>query len=364
MIQIMKIKMITASLVFLSATYGYGQDAPHVVEPPKPVSWGAFVDTYYAYDFNQPQSIDRAYTTQPARHNEFNVNLAYIEGNLHADKVHGRLALQAGTSVQSNYSGEPTVGNISGGDLSRHIQEAYAGYHITDNTWIDAGIMFSHMGLESFISKDNLTYTRSLVADYSPYYQAGVRLNTTWNEKLSTQLLLINGWQNISENNGGKAAGTQVSYNVTPKFSITYNTFFGKEISFRQFHDFIFKFTPNGMWNFAFQTDVGFQNQTTTVDDRWWYGLTAIAKAQVSKMVGIVGRFERYADPDQVIILTGSPNGFKAWGASFGVDTTLYNGVMWRNEFRALWSSARLFPSQGGDESHDYVAVTALTAAF
>src|SRR5690606_6742924 len=41
------------------------------------VRFGAFVDGYYAWDFNRPRALDRAYTTQPARHNEFNVNLAY-----------------------------------------------------------------------------------------------------------------------------------------------------------------------------------------------------------------------------------------------------------------------------------------------
>src|SRR5689334_18378817 len=74
---------------------------------PKSVAWGAFVDSYYGFDFDQPGNLDRSFTTQPARHNEFNVNLVYLEGKLTEEKVHGRLALQAGTSVQSNYAGEP-----------------------------------------------------------------------------------------------------------------------------------------------------------------------------------------------------------------------------------------------------------------
>ena len=71
------------------------------------VTFGGFIDSYYAFDFNRPASFDRAYTTQPARHNEFNVNLAFIEAKIDAPRYRGRLALQAGTSVQSNYAGEP-----------------------------------------------------------------------------------------------------------------------------------------------------------------------------------------------------------------------------------------------------------------
>jgi len=33
-------------------------------------TYGGFVDTYYAWDFDRPPKFDRAYTTQPARHAE------------------------------------------------------------------------------------------------------------------------------------------------------------------------------------------------------------------------------------------------------------------------------------------------------
>lgn len=328
----------------------------------KSLSWGAFIDTYYAYDFNQPSPRDRAFTTQPARHNEFNVNLVYIEGKMEAEKVHGRLAFQAGTSVQSNYAGEPAIGSISGPSLSQHIQEAYAGYHLGENTWIDAGIMFSHMGQESFVSKNNLTYTRSLVADYSPYYQTGIRLSSKFTDKFSGQFLLLNGWQNISESNGDKAVGTQLVYAFTPSVSLTYNTFIGEEAAFRHFHDFILNWVISEKWTVAAQGDIGFQDQPTGYEH--WYGGMAIAKAQVSNKVGLVGRFERYSDPQQLVIATGVPDAYQAWGASFGVDTNLHEGVMWRNEFRGFWSKNPVFPSESGLEDHNYSVVSAFTVAF
>ena len=65
--------------------------------------------------------------------------------------------MQAGTSVQANYASEPTLGTVSGPDLARNIQEAYVGYRVTDKLWIDEGIYFSHIGFESWISRDNWT---------------------------------------------------------------------------------------------------------------------------------------------------------------------------------------------------------------
>ena len=78
------------------------------------ISFGAFIDGYYAWDFDRPYNFDRAYTTQPARHAEFNINLAYVEAKLTAPNFRGRLALQFGTSVQENYASEPHIGEVSG----------------------------------------------------------------------------------------------------------------------------------------------------------------------------------------------------------------------------------------------------------
>jgi hypothetical protein len=51
-----------------------------LVQTPAPAMHvGGFVDAYIAWDFTRPRSLDRFYTTQPARHSEFNVNLAFLE---------------------------------------------------------------------------------------------------------------------------------------------------------------------------------------------------------------------------------------------------------------------------------------------
>ena len=118
---------------------------------PKPaVTFGAFIDTYFAWDFGQPDAFDRPYTTQPARHDEFNVNLAFLEAKLTGEKVRGRVALQAGTSVQANYAGEPQRRERQRGRPARIIQEAWVGVRVSPKVWVDGGIYFSPIGWESF----------------------------------------------------------------------------------------------------------------------------------------------------------------------------------------------------------------------
>lgn len=336
------------------------------------VSFGGFVDSYYAYDFGRPANFDRAFTTTAARHNEFNVNLAYIEAKVSGPRVRGRLALQAGTSVQSNYAGEPAVGSVSGPSLSRFIQEAFAGYQITPSLWIDGGIFLSHIGLESFISRDNLTYTRSLSADYTPFYESGVRLAWQATPKLSAMIHVLNGWQNISENNQDKAIGTRLDYARSSSTTLSYYNFVGNEAAsnrLRVFNGVGFKSGLTPTFTLQGNLDYGTQQKGQNAGSSSWWSTGLIGKLQVAPVVGVSGRVERYQDPDQVIVATGSPNGFKATTASLGVDVLPVGPtrVLWRSELRGTWAGDAVFPNRSaatGISRTNTLLVTSLALTF
>lgn len=320
------------------------------------VTFGGFVDTYYAYDFGKPSTLDRsfasgaAFTTQPARHNEFNINLAYVEALLSGDRVRGRLALQAGTSVQSNYSAEPGVGVVSGATLSRHIQEAFAGYQVTPSLWIDGGIFYSHMGLESWASKDNLTYTRSLTAEYSPYYSSGVRAIWAATPKLTAHLHVVNGWQNISETNTDKGVGLRLDFNPSSTVSLSYYNFFNGETGGRQrmFNGAGVKLTPSAQTTLLAQFDAGSLDDAAGGDAANWYGFTVIGKRALTDKVALVGRVERFDDENQVNIATGLGDPFRGNGASIALDMTPNAKFLWRTELRGFSSQESIFPNADG----------------
>jgi hypothetical protein len=317
------------------------------------VTFGGFVDAYYAYDFGEPAGLDRAFgngatfTTQPARHNEFNVNLAYVEALVTAPRVRGRLALQAGTAVQSNYAAEPAIGTVSGPPLARHLQEAYAGVQVVPTLWIDAGIFYSHMGLESWASKDNLTYTRSLVAEYSPYYSTGVRAIWNVSPALVAHVHVVNGWQNISETNEDKGVGVRLDLTASPAATLTYYGFLNSEAGGRRrlFNGVGAKLTPTASVTLLAQLDYGTIEQAdAALDNSTWYGFTVIGRAQLSPAVAVAARVERYDDEDQVNIATGLASAFRGNGASLGVDVTPYPRIMWRTEARGFFTDDRVFP--------------------
>jgi hypothetical protein len=327
-----------------------------------------FVDVYFAYDFSLPPTTDRAFTTQAARHSEANVNLAFIDATLTSDRVRGRVAIQYGTSVQVNYAGEPTRGTISGPAVSRFLQEAFAGYRATRTLWIDGGIMLAPFGAESWISRDNWTYTRSLIADNSPYYEAGVRATWQMSSNLEAQLHVINGWQNISETNEDKAVAMRLQWTPAPRIVLVYDNFFGNEIPdslasrWRVFQELVARADFSARLSSAIGFDWGSQRRVPAGSDTW-RGFAALARYRLRSDVSLGVRVEGYSDAQQVIVKTGRPTGLSATGASVNVDAQLDPRLLWRTELRLLSDKNPVFPSRiqaSGLSNRNLVAVVSI----
>jgi hypothetical protein len=342
-----------------------------------PVKFGGFIDTYYAYDFNAPKDHEREYTTQPVRHNEFNINLAYVDAVIKQEKTRGRLALQFGNSVIKNTVGEPKVGATSGPQDAKVFQEAYVGKRLGEGTWIDAGIFLGNIGAESWISKDNWTYSRALNLDYVPYYSAGVRLEHQFDRTQSFQLQILNGWQNMSENNEAKAIGMQYKKSLTSKLTFTYNNFLGDEkvvpnpetgkfnSRFRGYHNFIVQWLATDEWNFLSAIDFGHQAQQNDSGVDGWGAATFTVRKILNSKEAMALRLEYYNDRHQANIVTNTRNGFQVAGASINFDQKLDENALWRTELRGFSSKDEIYPQGSKYRKHlDGFLATSLSFWF
>lgn len=323
------------------------------------VTFGAFVDGYYAFDFNRPAGHDRPFTTQAARHDELAVNLAHVEARYQSARARARLALQAGTSVQLNYAAEPdSIGGFQ--NVLPLIQEAVAGVAVTPTLWIDVGIFLSHVGSEAWVSADNPTYTRSLAAELSPYYETGVRASWQAAPSLAVTAVVVNGWQIISETNHDKAAGVRLDWAASPAVTLSYSNFVGREASaatgeqdVRIFNDVSARIAPSSRVLIIPTFDVGTQG-----GDRW-YAASLVGRYAVTPAVAVNGRVERYDDRHGVI----AP-GLRASGASAGVDVSR-GPALWRTEVRGFFGARdAIFPGRDGPRKSDVAAVTSLALRF
>ncbi len=185
-------------------------------------TFSGYGEVYYSYDLSQPDNHERpGFLYNHKRHNEINANLFMAKAAYEAKNYRGAFALMAGNYAQYNLGGEPV--------MLRNVYEATAGVKLAKNAslWLDAGIMPSHIGFESAIGADCWTLSRSLVAENSPYYQAGAKLSfVSKNEKFNAAALVLNGWQRIQRPDyiNKPSFGFQLQYKPSSKLTNTEET--------------------------------------------------------------------------------------------------------------------------------------------
>lgn len=328
-----------------------------------------FVEAYYSYDFNNPSGGQRpSFIYSHNRHNEFTANLAYLKGHYSSEKIRANLALATGTYMQANYAAEP--------DLMNSLYEANVGIKISryHNLWLDIGVLPSHIGFESAYSPDCATLTRSIIAENSPYYEAGAKLTyISNNEKWLVAALALNGWQRIQrvEGNSLMSWGTQVQYRPNENLTLNYSNFIGtdKTDSARQlrfFHNLYGLYKLNDKVDIILGFDAGQEQEEKGSDEyNTWYGAACIVRVRPADkwLVGLRGEY--YSDPRGVIIFTGTADGNKIWGVSVNADRQISKNCVWRTELRHLKSDDAIFlKGDNGSTQNNTAIITSVAITF
>lgn len=300
-----------------------------------------FADIYYQYDFDDPLNKKRPdFIYNHKRHNELNVNLALLHASLNKKKLRANLGLMAGNYSQYNLAAEP--------EWAQYIYEANLGYSFSEKFSVDAGILPSHLGLESAISKDNWNLSRSILAESSPYYETGVKLNYTPNEKWTFSLLGLNGWQHIKDNNSSLAMGTQVQFIPNEKWLFNSSSFLGNEQTgpeklIRVFHNLYTTYTINQKLSTSFYFDYGFEEKLNSSGTNNWWGLLWKLQWKACKKINTSLRFEYFNDPGEIIISQPAASGINLSGFSANIDWQISKNILWRNELKQFHSSDAIF---------------------
>jgi len=356
--------ILIVAILLSTFTIGFAQEE----SMPSPVTLSGYVDVYYCYDFNQPANNTRpSFIYSNNRHNEVNLNLGFLKGSYHTDNVRVNLALMAGTYANANLAAEPGV--------LKNIFEANAGVKISSkkNLWVDAGIVGSHIGFESAIGKDCWNLTRSIMADNTPYYEAGAKISyTTDNGKWFLSGLVLNGWQRIQRLNGNSlpSFGTQVTVKPSNKITLNSSTFIGtdKPDSARQmryFHNFYGIFQVTDRVGLIVGVDYGVEEkspESSTVNA--WHSSVVIVKFMLNEKIAIGLRGEYYDDENGVIITSDTPNGFKTIGVSANLDYQITSNAVWRIEARKFSSKDAVFSEGDSPSKSNSFVTTSLAVSF
>jgi hypothetical protein len=335
------------------------------------VKISGYVDTYYGFDFNHPATSDRAYAISSPRHNEVNINLAYIDLKYRNDRVRARFIPGVGNYINSNYAAEQ-------GTL-RNIIEANAGVKLskTKEVWIDVGVMGAPFTNESAISKDHLLYTRSFAPEYTPYYFSGVRLTYPFSQKVTGYFYIMNGWQQISDVNNPLSVATQIEYTPGKKWLFNWNTYIGNEKSpkdpenrYRYFTDVYAIFNPDGKFSMTSCVYGGWQTRVDTITGQqhtvsWWQA-NLMGRYRFTDNVSLSGRVEYFEDPFEVTIQpVTSVTGFSTYSSALCLNINITHNAIFRIEGRNYFSAKKVYIDKNLAESTtDNLIIGNLTVWF
>jgi Putative beta-barrel porin-2, OmpL-like. bbp2 len=331
------------------------------------LSISGFADVFYVYDFNQPQgTIRQAFLYNHNRHHEFNLNLGLVKIALEQSKFRANIALQSGTYANDNYAAEPGVlKNIFEGNIGISLSKQ-------NKLWLDAGVLPSPIGFESAVSMDNMTLTRSLAAENSPYFLTGVKLTLHPNEQWEIAGLLVNGWQRIQrvQRNSLPSFVTQVKFSPVENATLNWSTFIGTDDPdttrrMRYFNNLYGKFSLSEKFNLIAGFDIGMQQEykgSSTFD--FWFTPVIVGQIAFNEKWKTSIRAEYYQDETGIIISTDTANGFQTTGLSLNLDYSPIQNILCRIEARWLNSKDKIFEAKTNPTNNNFFIGTSIAIQF
>jgi hypothetical protein len=306
-------------------------------------------DAYLVANSNRPPGGDNLLRNFDTRSGEVRLNYVELAVERKASGEHAigfRADLGLGPTAKLVGSPEP------GPDSLKYLQQAYVSVRapLGSGLTIDAGKFVTPAGAEVIETQDNWNYSRSLLFAWAiPYYHAGVRASYAFNDKVSATGFVLNGWNNVKDNNSSKSLAAQVLLTPMPHVSIAGTWIGGAEQrdaeGRRDLIDAIVTVTVSPRIRIQLNADV--------VRDRGlgpgvgWHGVSAALRGQLSPNWVVSPRLEWFADPQ------GASTGVaqNVTEATMTVQRAIGGGLMARAEYRVDRSTARFFTRDDGSTS-------------
>ena len=300
-----------------------------------------FVDTYYNWNFNQtsPEALRNFDVT----HNSFSLNYAEVavaKAPTEQSRAGFRMDFGAGDTANLVNAFEP-----GGTDFLKYVQQAYVSVLAGKALTIDFGKFVTPAGAEVIENKDNFNYSRGLLFALAiPYYHAGARIGYAFNDKVSFTGYLVNGWNDVKDNNKDKTVIGSLTVKPTAKTAIITNYIVGNEQAddadgsgARNLLDLVATYTATDKMSVLGNFDYG--HDKIAGDGVDWYGAAFGLKFQVSPTFAFSPRYEVFKDADG--FATGQTQTLQE--ITFTGEYKIPAGFIARFEFRNDFSDKKFF---------------------
>jgi hypothetical protein len=354
-----------------------GQPPPALPSPApwyRTISFNGLVSTSYVADFNAPAS--RTIPFRVFDYNDRSFELDLVEFVVQrqatvAGDVGFRADLTFGTTVPPVTAAAGLFRDQSGQAGNFDLRQAYFSYiaPVGHGLRIDAGKFVTHIGYEVIEGYDgfNDNHSRGLLFGYAePLTHTGVRLSYPLGDRVSATLLVVNGWDNARDNNGGKSVGAQLAIAPSSRLSLTANYLGGPEQEdndshLRHLFDAVAIVKATAALTLTANWDYGREAAVTLpatagggVRDSTWQGLAGYMRMALSSRTAVTLRGEWFDDPEGA--RTGYAQTLKE--VTLTPEFRPHPMLIVRGDLRRDWSDRAVFELSDGAFGRSQVTVS------
>ncbi|MFB3778744.1 MAG: porin [Bryobacteraceae bacterium] len=300
------------------------------------INFSGLIDGYYNLNFNHPDSATNQLRNFDVKANQFSLNMAKLTMEHTADPVGFRFDLGFGEAFDM----------VNGADSSavRNVEQAYVSLKppAAKGFQLDFGKFVTSAGAEVIETDANWNYSRSLLFAWTiPYYHFGVRTSVPMGKYFTGGVQLVNGWNNVVDNNSGKTVGLTGSLAAGP---VTWaNTYYagpekaGTNDGWRHVYDTTFLVNgskASAYFNFDYGAD-----KNVSAPSSVWYGFAGAARFALTDHIAVSPRLEWFNDRDG--FSTGAAQKLKEF--TLTAEYKWAEGLLSRVEYRRDWSDQPFF---------------------
>lgn len=339
MIRLIRAAGIVLALVVCQRTQGQAPAAQSPELNAGPFQITGLIDVYGSLNFNHPESRVNQLRNFDVKANQFSLNMAKLTLEHAPDPVGLRVDFGAGRTFDMMHASE------SGPSVFQNIEQAFISYKPEKGKGfqVDFGKFVTSAGAEVIETYPNWNYSRSLLFALAlPYYHFGVRATLPQAGPVTAGVQLVNGWNNVEDNNPGKTVGLTAAI-AAGRVSWFHNYYTGVEApergaGRRHLYDTTVLATINPRTSAYLNFDYGVDNGTPGQRARWT-GVAGAARFAVSQNVAVAGRAEWFNDAEG--FSTGTVQKLKE--VTLTGEYRFRPGLLGRLEYRCDWSNQPFF---------------------
>ena len=277
--------------------------APAPTPPPSNFThWGTdfsfLFDGYVDGNFNNPDSGFNQLRNFDFRADTLHVNM----GKITIDHAPAPLGFHLDVGFGQTFDVIHSTNRAP--DAFKYFKQAYVS--LKPKSWkgveVDAGEFVTSAGAEVIETNQNWNYSRSLLFAWAiPYYHFGVRTSFPVGAHFTGGFQMVQGWNNIYDNNSGKTYGVNGAY-AWKKVTWT-NVYYGgpekpgTNKGWRNLYDTTVLVNATDNFSYYVNFDYG-RDKNVGPGAQQWTGIAAAARYAIGKKYAIASRLEWFDDMD------------------------------------------------------------------